>query len=257
MSKNTDFFITRYLEYRPMFLATIRVPEAVLFTKNISLLKNPVLDFGCGDGFFAETVFDGNRIDIGLDIENSRSLKIKDKMIYKKVVFYDGEKIPFADNRFQTVISNCVLEHVTNINAAVKEIYRVLKPGGYFLTSVMADKWNDYQFGKKIFGESYTNHMKTSQVHLNLFSFKKWSKLFISSGFKIYSVTGYLDRQYSQFLDVAHYLSLPSLISYKLFETWQPFPRLTNILWNKFIAKRIKTDIRPKKSAALFFCLKK
>lgn len=42
-----------------------------------------------------------------------------------------GERIPFADNTFDFVISLAVLEHVQNVSAVVQETYRVLKPGGW------------------------------------------------------------------------------------------------------------------------------
>lgn len=42
----------------------------------------------------------------------------------------DGHRIPFSDNTFDSVICNAVLEHVHNPEQIVKEIFRVLKPGG-------------------------------------------------------------------------------------------------------------------------------
>jgi SAM-dependent methyltransferase len=45
------------------------------------------------------------------------------------------ESIPFADETFDVVASNAVLEHVGNINAMVEETARVQKPGGFALHS--------------------------------------------------------------------------------------------------------------------------
>lgn len=106
--KKIDFFIKKYLENRPMFLAIIRSQEAMFFQKYKRFIKSKVLDFGCGDGFFAEVVFGKGKIDIGLDLENSRAKTAEKNKIYKKVIYYDGQKIPFKDNYFQTVVSNCV-----------------------------------------------------------------------------------------------------------------------------------------------------
>ena len=42
-------------------------------------------------------------------------------------------KIPFPDNYFDCVVSNMVFEHVVDIDLALDEIARVLRPGGEFL----------------------------------------------------------------------------------------------------------------------------
>lgn len=42
----------------------------------------------------------------------------------------DQLRIPFADDKFDVVISHDVLEHVDNPSATLSEIFRVLKPGG-------------------------------------------------------------------------------------------------------------------------------
>lgn len=46
---------------------------------------------------------------------------------------YDGVKIPFADNSFETVVSDYVFEHVEKPSELIAEIKRVIKSGGYFL----------------------------------------------------------------------------------------------------------------------------
>ena len=44
--------------------------------------------------------------------------------------------IPFPDNNFDGIILNQTLEHIANINQAVAEIKRVLKPNGYAIVTV-------------------------------------------------------------------------------------------------------------------------
>ena len=41
--------------------------------------------------------------------------------------------VPYADNTFDIVFSNCVIEHITDARQFFGEVYRVLKPGGIFL----------------------------------------------------------------------------------------------------------------------------
>src|SRR5262249_9649714 len=45
-------------------------------------------------------------------------------------------EIPVGEDHFDAVICNAVLEHVANPVEVVREIHRVLKPGGYFYVCV-------------------------------------------------------------------------------------------------------------------------
>ena len=257
--KKIDYFIKKYLENRPMFMAIIRSQEAMLFQKYKKLIKGRILDFGCSEGFFAQTVFGKNKINVGLDLFNNERIKeAKKEKVYKKITLYDGNKIPYPDNYFNTVVSNCVLEHIPNIKLSLKEIYRVLKPGGYFLTSVMVDQWENYLFGSKIFGKMYIDHMRKTQIHHNLLANKLWKSYFQKTGFEIQSVEGYLYKKSSLFLDLFHYLSIGSLICHKLFKKWVLFSiAFLNKKITQFIKKIIVNENNPDKASALFFVLKK
>ncbi len=259
MDKKIDFYIEKYLENRPMFLAIIRSQEAMLFQKYSKFVDGKILDFGCSEGFFAGLVFGKNRINVGLDLSNNKRVEeAKKEKIYKKISLYDGDTIPYPNNYFNTVVSNCVLEHIPNINFSLKEIFRVLKPGGFFLTSVMTDQWENNLFGSKIFGKTYRNIMRKTQAHHNLFSNKKWRSYFKKAGFKIQSIDGYLYKKSAFYLDLFHYLSIESLISYKLFNRWILFSiPFLNKIKTQTIKKIIIDENNLSKASALFFILKK
>ena len=48
-------------------------------------------------------------------------------------VFYDGNTLPFENNRFDAIFSSEVFEHVFNLEHMLKELNRVLKSGGKML----------------------------------------------------------------------------------------------------------------------------
>lgn len=52
------------------------------------------------------------------------------KNIDKHILQADATKLSFPDNRFDIVIGNHILEHIPDDLAAMREIFRVLKPGG-------------------------------------------------------------------------------------------------------------------------------
>src|SRR5436305_15251035 len=56
---------------------------------------------------------------------------------FNNVEFRQGdiENMPVTSNAANVIVSNCVLNLVPNKGAVLKEIYRVLKPGGHFSIS--------------------------------------------------------------------------------------------------------------------------
>jgi ubiquinone/menaquinone biosynthesis C-methylase UbiE len=242
-------YLSDYLKGRPLFLSLIRAKEAALFHDYLPL-KSPVLDVGCGDGFFAKTVF--GRLDVGLDVADSRIKEAENTGAYGKLIVYDGRKFPFPDRTFATVVSNCVLEHIPDIKLLISEMHRVLKPGGKALLTAVAKPWEDNLFGAMLLGNSYKGYMQRKQVHINMFTSDKWREIFKKSGFKITKTTGYVPERMVKLIDVSHYLSLPSLVSYKLTGKWVLLPNL-NIYPADRLADDISPNVAPDKSGAVMF----
>lgn len=259
----TSYFkpiIDAYLSTRPLFFSFIRPQESYLFHRFSKLIRPPILDFGCGDGFFASVTFPKQSLSVGLDIEVSRIRQAEDIQMYQSLVTYDGLKIPLKAQSFQTIVSNCVFEHLPQLEANLKEIYRLLRPGGYLLTSVMTDNWEKDLLGRFLLGSYYQKFLRRRQVHLNLFSKSKWDAVFTSSGFSISHTVGYLHPRAAHWAEISHYLAAPSLFSYKLLGRWVALPS-----WYKpfnlgnIISRQLATDVNPntKSAAALFYVLRK
>lgn len=93
-----------------------------------------VLDVGCGQGMdLVEYARAGARA-TGVDltprhVELARS-HVKAMGLTADVVQGDAEHLPFQDASFDRVSSNGVLHHTPDMPAALREIHRVLRPGG-------------------------------------------------------------------------------------------------------------------------------
>ncbi len=102
-----------------------------------------VLDIGSGEGIeaiIAAMMVGENGLVVGLDFTDEMLKKAREngrKCSLRNIKFLKGEaeKIPFSDGYFDTVISNCVLNLVEDKQIALREIFRVLKPGGKILIS--------------------------------------------------------------------------------------------------------------------------
>lgn len=253
---NTQDYIQKYARARPIFLSVLRGKEAALYQKLLPL-NGPILDVGCGDGFFARITFGTKRIDVGLDMPDSRINEARTQNIYKKIVTYDGVHIPFQARSFQTVMTNSVLEHVDHLSRVIKEMYRILKPGGICIATVMAAPWERYLLGTKLMGPWYRGWMKKKQVHKNLLTATEWEGAFANAGFTKQSVTSYLGPHAGALLDGLHYVSIPSLVSYTLFSRWVLVPAFTGWYPYKYFAACMDERVPKDQGGALLFVLRK
>jgi arsenite methyltransferase len=102
-----------------------------------------VIDLGSGAGndcFVARSQTGPTGKVIGIDFTEAMIQKARanaDKMGYNNVEFRQGdiEKMPVVASVADVVVSNCVLNLVPNKKNVIKEIARVLKPGGHFSIS--------------------------------------------------------------------------------------------------------------------------
>jgi SAM-dependent methyltransferase len=116
------------------------LPEVILWRKNaIDSLKLKdgmvVLDVGCGLGnttrMMSELISPAGKI-TGLDISQVMidEAKKKSKNTIEDYRVEDVTQLDFADNIFDAIHVERVLHHVKNIEQALRELHRVLKPSG-------------------------------------------------------------------------------------------------------------------------------
>jgi SAM-dependent methyltransferase len=111
----------------PFFLARRRLWSAVAGTSRH--LGGSLLDVGCGSRPY-QTLFNVDRY-IGLEIDSASARRAGAADVY-----YDGRRFPFTDGEFQSVLCNQVLEHVFDPDEFLREVHRVLCPGGQLLLTV-------------------------------------------------------------------------------------------------------------------------
>lgn len=140
-SRYWEVLLERYP--RSPSIALCRVPE-VEYLAAVEL-KEPVLDHCCGDGYIAEVCFPGKRIAAGVDFSSPALALAKKRGNYSQLLLADaGEHIPAADGAFGTVFNNSGIEHIENLDGAIREIARVLRPGGQVHMNVLNTRYFDW-----------------------------------------------------------------------------------------------------------------
>ena len=138
---------------------------------------NKVLLLGCGTGDESLLLKDFGASEIvGVDI-SKKSIGIA-KKTYSNCEFYveDMHNLSFNDNTFDFVYSSLAVHYSNNPEKVYREVYRVLKKGGYFLFSVghplrwASEKVNINNEEFKLLG--YQNSKEVNRVygHYNAFT---------------------------------------------------------------------------------------
>ncbi|MDN5216034.1 class I SAM-dependent methyltransferase [Fulvivirgaceae bacterium BMA12] len=97
----------------------------------IDLIEGDLLEIGCGEGRGISLLSSNCRRYVALDKITATVEHLS--CIYKNVEFINATIPPISDvddNTFDTIVSFQVIEHIKNDRLFLKEIHRVLKPGG-------------------------------------------------------------------------------------------------------------------------------
>jgi SAM-dependent methyltransferase len=92
--------------------------------------KGSLIDIGCGNKPYKSLLKDLVEEHIGVDTEQT----IHNKNAIN--IFSTAYKIPVEDCLFDSAICTAVLEHLEEPELAIRECYRILKPGGYAIYTV-------------------------------------------------------------------------------------------------------------------------
>lgn len=128
----SDWFINLNREKMLISFYIIRKSLLDAVTELKPKLHGSVLDLGCGVMPYKEFLKnDLIEVYIGIDLEPT-----KYHHDVKPDFYWDGKKIPLHDSSVNFVIATEFLEHYFDTNHILKEIKRVLKPGGTFFFTV-------------------------------------------------------------------------------------------------------------------------
>ena len=130
----------------------------VLLEKLSHIPFQSALDLGCGTGEMLKLILqkDPHKELCGIDLSEEMLAVAKSKLPEQvKLLLGDSEALPFPDNAFDVVYCNDSFQNV------LREVNRVLKPGGTFL---MGDCWQP--FVGRVIMNFYMRHSKEGDVKI-------------------------------------------------------------------------------------------
>jgi ubiquinone/menaquinone biosynthesis C-methylase UbiE len=94
--------------------------------------RHIVLDVGCGDGQIARALSaQGSKV-LGIDPTQLHIDIARERAGGPTYEVGSATRLPVADNSQDAVVACLVFEHIDEVDAAIAEVARVLKPGGQF-----------------------------------------------------------------------------------------------------------------------------
>lgn len=164
-----------------------------------------ILDIGCGEGYMLFRLKDKFDELYGLDVAPSRlkeaeaKIKESDPSKASKFRFVEGnadDPLPFPNDFYDVITCIAVMEHVFDIFSLVKEMYRVLKPGGYIIAEVPNIAYLKHRISMllgllPVTSSPYNwKEVGWDGGHIHYFTMKRLCQLFESQGFRIEEKSG-------------------------------------------------------------------
>ncbi len=156
-----------------------------------------MLDHCCGDGLVASMAFPGRSLDAGVDLDASALAIARDHNRYRETYCADAAKeLPLATDSFSTVINNSGIEHIPDLDAALAEVARVLRPGGYFHFNVLNSRYFDWWPHSPDTARDYQQF----QPFCHALDENSWTEVLVRHGFDDVSFQAYFPRASSEIL---------------------------------------------------------
>lgn len=235
---NIDDFIDVY----PTSLYPLVVKSVELAHYSRQSLPEPSLELGTGDGFFTDHLYcrkPGAKLTLASDLIGHTLVQAKLRGFWRQLAVIDSAHIPLPDNSLSTVIMNNLIHHLPSRTETLKEIHRVLKPGGRFIVTDEYTGWATSQWHIKIW--KLLGNM-VYQRNLNNFLHKSVQCLLHDTGFWVDDNDWHVVETHNFFSNGAMYnASIMETLNRKL---GSPTPKpirniLTSLPWLAMLQKKL------------------
>lgn len=141
-----------------------RIRESI--TRRIPNSEQFILDVGCGGGWAANYYQDKNNRLVSMDIAKKNVINAYKNYSFENhaAVCADVLNLPFKENSFDYIFSSEVIEHVPDPTLFIKNLLRVLKPGGKLIITCPYDEKLEFHLCV------HCNNLTPKHAHLHTFN---------------------------------------------------------------------------------------
>ncbi len=127
-----------------------------------------ILEFGCAYGAASSVLTEYGLRVTGTDISNLAVTRAK--KLHPGIAFqtHDMQKLFKTSKKFDYAIANDVIEHLKKPEQGIRNVYRILKPGGIAIFSTQ----NDFDYKVQ------------DPTHISVKNYKEWKRICYEQGFK-------------------------------------------------------------------------
>lgn len=147
----------------------------------------PLLDLGCGDGFVTAMVLP--RVEIGLDPDREALERARERGIYGQFEARPAEDTELREGCLGSILSNSVLEHLPEVDMALRAAARLLRPGGVLVTTSPSAAFSRML---ALPAARYASKRNRQLQHLNLWSVETWQERLGAAGLEVVLARPYL-----------------------------------------------------------------
>jgi SAM-dependent methyltransferase len=127
-------------EYDYALFEYYRSAKVIVFLERAGVaVDGRILDAGCGGGGMPLSLAEEAGMVVGIDpaprFQDAGARLARERGITLHFALADGMALPFATGTFDLVLSHAVIEHVADADLYLREMTRVLAPGGYLYLS--------------------------------------------------------------------------------------------------------------------------
>lgn len=118
------------------------VPQSRLLQERVPVGTGRVLDLACGVGTWMPALKERARTVVGIDYGADFVQKAKVLGRAEVLARADMHRLPFSDGAFDVVYADNTIEHAWDVTELLREIRRVLVPGGLLVAALPPDAYN-------------------------------------------------------------------------------------------------------------------